>query len=178
MKFRTPLARVRGLGSAKSGTHHWWMQRLSAIALVPLSLWFVASLVAGRLVDRFGAARLMRFMLLPLVAGMGLVAWLNDPWSAWPYMILIGINTGVALTTTPALWAELYGVENLGSIRSMATALSVFGSALGPITMGGLMDLGLAIETVCLLFAAYAAIGAILIAVALRDSRPRARPVY
>ena len=45
MKFRTPLARVRGLGSAKSGTHHWWMQRLTAIALVPLSLWFVASLI-------------------------------------------------------------------------------------------------------------------------------------
>jgi len=45
VKFRTPLARVRGLGSAKSGTHHWWMQRLTAIALVPLSLWFVASLI-------------------------------------------------------------------------------------------------------------------------------------
>ena len=45
MNFRTPLARVRGLGSAKSGTHHWWMQRLTAIALVPLSLWFVASLI-------------------------------------------------------------------------------------------------------------------------------------
>ena len=45
MKFRTPLARVRGLGSAKSGTHHWWMQRVTAIALVPLSLWFVASLI-------------------------------------------------------------------------------------------------------------------------------------
>ncbi len=46
MKFRTPLARARGLGSAKSGTHHWWMQRLTAMALVPLSLWFVASLIA------------------------------------------------------------------------------------------------------------------------------------
>jgi len=45
VKFRTPLGRVRGLGSAKSGTHHWWMQRLTAIALVPLSLWFVASLI-------------------------------------------------------------------------------------------------------------------------------------
>jgi len=45
MNLRTPLARARGLGSAKSGTHHWWMQRLTAVALVPLSLWFVASLV-------------------------------------------------------------------------------------------------------------------------------------
>jgi len=162
------------LADAKGWSHEWITGSYGIYALAVI----VASLAAGRLVDRFGAARLMRFMLLPLVAGMGLVAWLNDPWSAWPYMILIGFNTGVALTTTPALWAELYGVENLGAIRSMATALSVFASALGPITMGGLMDLGLAIESVCLLFAAYAALGAILIAVALRDSRPRARPVY
>ena len=43
--MRTELARVRGLGSAKDGVHHWWMQRLTAIALLPLTLWFVASLV-------------------------------------------------------------------------------------------------------------------------------------
>lgn len=43
--FRTPLKPVRGLGSAKEGTHHWWLQRLTAIALVPLTMWFVASLI-------------------------------------------------------------------------------------------------------------------------------------
>lgn len=45
MSIRTPLAGARGLGSAKSGVEHWWMQRVTAIALVPLTLWFVASLV-------------------------------------------------------------------------------------------------------------------------------------
>ena len=44
--MRTPIGRVRGLGSAKSGVHHWWMQRVTAIALVPLTLWFVASLIS------------------------------------------------------------------------------------------------------------------------------------
>jgi len=43
--LRTPLGRVRGLGSAKSGTHHWWMQRVTSIALLPLTLWFVFSMV-------------------------------------------------------------------------------------------------------------------------------------
>ncbi len=50
MSLRTPLARVRGLGSAKEGTHHWWMQRLTAIALVPLTfyfLWLLLSLVGA-----------------------------------------------------------------------------------------------------------------------------------
>lgn len=39
--LRAPLKRVRHLGSAKAGLHHWWMQRLTSIALVPLSIWFV-----------------------------------------------------------------------------------------------------------------------------------------
>lgn len=45
MQLRSPLARARGLGSAKDGTGHWWSQRISALALIPLTLWFVASLV-------------------------------------------------------------------------------------------------------------------------------------
>lgn len=44
--YRSPLGRVRGLGSAKEGVEHWWMQRLTALALIPLTLWFVAALVA------------------------------------------------------------------------------------------------------------------------------------
>jgi succinate dehydrogenase / fumarate reductase membrane anchor subunit len=44
--MRPPLARARGLGSAKGGVEHWWAERVSAIALVPLTLWFVASIIA------------------------------------------------------------------------------------------------------------------------------------
>ena len=43
--LRSPLGRVRGLGAAKEGAHHWWMQRLTAVALVPLTLWFIASVI-------------------------------------------------------------------------------------------------------------------------------------
>jgi succinate dehydrogenase / fumarate reductase membrane anchor subunit len=44
MRIETPLARARGTGSARDGAHHWWWQRITAILLVPLSLWFVASI--------------------------------------------------------------------------------------------------------------------------------------
>lgn len=44
MSLRSPLGRARGLGSAKDGTHHFWVQRVSAVALIPLALWFVFSL--------------------------------------------------------------------------------------------------------------------------------------
>jgi len=40
-KLRDPLARARGLGSAKGGTHHWWVQRLTAVALALLTPWFL-----------------------------------------------------------------------------------------------------------------------------------------
>ena len=46
MSLRTPMRRVLGAGSAKSGVHHWWVQRLTAVALVPLSVWFAVSLLA------------------------------------------------------------------------------------------------------------------------------------
>lgn len=46
MSLRSPLGRVSGLGSAKDGTAQWWAQRVSAVALVPLTLWFLISLLA------------------------------------------------------------------------------------------------------------------------------------
>ena len=45
MSMRSPLARVRGLGSAREGAGHWWAQRMTSLALVPLALWFVVSVI-------------------------------------------------------------------------------------------------------------------------------------
>jgi succinate dehydrogenase / fumarate reductase membrane anchor subunit len=44
--MRSALGRARGLGGAKAGAHHWWVQRLTSIALVPLTLWFIWNVVA------------------------------------------------------------------------------------------------------------------------------------
>ncbi len=46
MSLRSPLGRVLGAGPARQGVHHWWMQRLSSVALVPLAIWFLVSLLA------------------------------------------------------------------------------------------------------------------------------------
>ena len=75
MAMRSSLGRVRGLGSAKEGVGHWWSQRVSAIALVPLSLWFVfaaVSLMGADLatfqawIGEFGNALLMVMFVLVL----------------------------------------------------------------------------------------------------------------
>lgn len=56
MSYRSPLGRARGNGSAKEGVHHFWVQRVSAIALVPLTLWFVFSVAQLPVLD-FEAVR-------------------------------------------------------------------------------------------------------------------------
>ena len=73
--LRTPLGRVRGLGSAKQGTDHWWMQRLTALALVPLTIWFVASVVA-----------------LAGAEYAQVVNWLRSPVVAISMMLLVGVT--------------------------------------------------------------------------------------
>ena len=62
MKYRTPLSIARGLGSSKDGLGHWWMQRLTAIALVPLVLWFAVSIIALAGQDR---AQVLNWMQSP-----------------------------------------------------------------------------------------------------------------
>ena len=65
MNLQTPLAKVRGLGSAGQGTHHWWQQRLTAIALIPLSLWFISSVIAMTTMDYQHASQ---WLAMPLNA--------------------------------------------------------------------------------------------------------------
>ncbi|WP_293372517.1 succinate dehydrogenase, hydrophobic membrane anchor protein [Nevskia sp.] len=65
MSLRSPLSQARGLGSAKEGVGHWWVQRLTAIALIPLSLWFVVSVARFSLFDY---ATMVAWIKAPLVA--------------------------------------------------------------------------------------------------------------
>jgi len=65
MSMRTPLSRVRGLGSAKSGTEHFWYQRITSIANIPLFLFFVISIVVLAGADH---AAFVAYLSNPLVA--------------------------------------------------------------------------------------------------------------
>ena len=65
--MRTQLGRVRGLGSAKSGTRHWWVQRVTGAALVPLGIWFVG--VAMHL-SRHPRAAVAHWLAHPLNAAL------------------------------------------------------------------------------------------------------------
>lgn len=71
-RLRSPLGRALNWGSAKEGVEHWWAQRVTSVALVPLALWFVATLVAHLGADRAAA-----------------VAWLRSPLTAVTMALLV-----------------------------------------------------------------------------------------
>lgn len=129
------------------------------------------SLASGPLIDRIGARRLVPPMLVPLALSLVAVAWGRNPLWVWPYLALAGVNAGLGFTAVAALWPELYGTRHLGAIKSLASALGVFASALGPVIMGGLMDLGVSINTVCYLFAGSTLIGTVTMYAALSPRR-------
>jgi len=63
MSLRSPLSRVLGLGSARDGTAHWWAQRVTAIALIPLTLWFLFSLLT---LPDFGYETVRTWLAVPI----------------------------------------------------------------------------------------------------------------
>jgi succinate dehydrogenase / fumarate reductase membrane anchor subunit len=74
MSLRSPMGRVLGLGSARDGTTHWWAQRVTAVALVPLALWFVLSLLS-----------------LPDFDNETVRTWLSVPITGFLALLLVGV---------------------------------------------------------------------------------------
>ena len=76
MSLRSPLGKVLGTGSAKEGVHHWWLQRLTSIALVPLTIWFVVSLLS-----------------LPSFEHVTVITWMAQTWTALLLILFILVAT-------------------------------------------------------------------------------------
>ena len=126
MSLRTPLGRVRGLGSAKEGTAHWWAQRLTAIALVPLVLWFAVSLIVLTGADRAAVTE-----------------WLSDPVPAVLMLLLIlagfhHAQLGLRVVIEDYVHAEWFKLALVTAVKFAAIALGI-GAAFSvlKIALGG-----------------------------------------
>jgi succinate dehydrogenase / fumarate reductase membrane anchor subunit len=73
--LRSPLAKVKGLGTSADATHHFWLQRLTSLALIPLTLWFCFSIA-----------------LLPEASYSAIIAWLQSPFNAVMMILLVLIS--------------------------------------------------------------------------------------
>jgi len=114
-QLRSPLGRAVGLGSAKEGVEHWWAQRVSAVALIVLGLWFVASLAALAGADR-----------------ATVVAWLHGPLAAILTILTLAAvfyHSALGLQVVIEDYVHTEGVK-LGAVvlvRLLCLALAVAG---------------------------------------------------
>lgn len=112
-------------------------------------------LVAGPLVDRLGAQRALPLGLLPLVAGLLVLAIVPGQWALYLYLFLTGGSLGGSGAASGALWPERYGTRHLGAIRSVAQATMVVSTALAPILVGLILDVSGSATLIGLLLAVF-----------------------
>jgi succinate dehydrogenase / fumarate reductase membrane anchor subunit len=112
MSMETPLSRVRGLGSAKSGARHWWLERLTSVSTLILFVWFIVSLLR-----------------LPSLDHDIVTSWLAAPLVAVPMLLLI-VSTFWHLKLGLQVVVEDYVHEDGLRLFSI-TLLNFFAIALG-----------------------------------------------
>ena len=133
-----------------------WSMKLLASSYPFFALSVIgATFVAGWVVDRFSTVHLLRFFLLPLAFGLLLVAFTNKTYAVPIFMFLMGASTGAATIVISTLWVELYGIDFLGSIRSMCFSLVVLSTSISPALIGLLIDTGITLEIQFIIFAFY-----------------------
>ncbi len=101
---------------------------------------FVFSLFGGTLTDKFSAVKLFPFFLIPMTIGVLSIGLLPGIWAAAAFLFLTGVTMGASGVLNTAVIAELYGIDQIGKVRSMFTVISVFSTAIAPLLFGILLD--------------------------------------
>lgn len=126
-------------------------------------------LLAGILIDRVGAQKLLPAALVPLLAGLLVLGASDGAWTAWLFLGLLGLSQGAMNAVLGALWPERYGVRHIGAIRSVMQAIMVLSTALAPVALGLLLDAGAGMRLLITILASYTT-GSILLALTARRS--------
>lgn len=103
---------------------------------------WIGSMIMGVMVDRYSAKKLFAFQAIPIMLGLLAMGYLEGAWVAWFSLGLFGMSIGCMGPIGGSLWAEMYGVKQLGSIRSLVSTFGVWSTALSPTLFGELIDAG------------------------------------
>jgi MFS family permease len=119
-------------------------QHVHFVALFPAFtiMGVVAGIIFGGAIDKWGSIRILPFMLIPLATGLFVFANFDSITAGLLALILMAITQGATGTVSVAIWSEIYGTKHVGSIKALAVAFMVFGSAIGPLVTGRLIDQG------------------------------------
>ncbi len=160
------------LVTVKGWTPEWFATCFVVFAVGQL----VTGVASGPLVDRMGGRRLLAFFTLPMGAGLLLLAVATPLWVAAGFMLGLGITAGLGPAVVGAMWAEVYGVLHLGSIRAMAQSVMVFGTAASPVLMGALIDRGVTMNAMAWGGVAWVVAATVLAVVSGVGKTPRVPP--
>ncbi|SFN41020.1 Predicted arabinose efflux permease, MFS family [Roseovarius lutimaris] len=150
------------------------ISHMELVAMFPIytGVGIGAMILSGWALDRLGTARLLPFMQIPMVAAFMVFAFAEGPGMLLVGFVFLAMTTGANTTLPNAFWAEFYGTANLGSIKAMAAAIMVFGSAIGPGITGVAIDLGVGIETQYIFVAGYFVFTTVMMTIGVRRARP------
>ena len=133
-----------------------WGQYVIAQSFMSYSvLTVITLLVSGFLIDKFTSRKLLIYMNIPLLLSVLVIIYFNASVSAFIFFGLIGITNGLANLLGSSIWAEIYGVKYIGSIKALTTALMVFATAFGTALFGILIDNGFTIEKIAIVSGIY-----------------------
>jgi MFS family permease len=143
------------------------------VALMPLFMLVsvATTFASGAALDRIGTGRLMSIYLLPFALAFLVLGQSESLAGAALGLMTLGLGTGAQATVPTAFWAEYYGTRHLGSIKAMAVAIMVLGSAIGPGLTGVLIDAGYNLPEQMPVIAVYFVISAILATLAVRRAK-------
>jgi len=116
----------------------------------------VTTWLAGRLVDHSGAVQMFRFYLWPLAGAVLLGAFAPPDMALWGLYLGLGMASGFQSVISGALWAELFGIERLGMVRGVSTALMVLATAASPPLLGHALQVHTPLTVLAAAAAAYA----------------------
>lgn len=120
-----------------------WTAAIIATSFISFAIArIIMGLVAGPLVDRFSAQKVFPFFLIPMAIGLFIGSYFQQVWAAFAYMGLLGATMGLAGTIKSALWAEFFGRDMIGTVRSLFSSIMVFSTAVSPFLLGWLLDGG------------------------------------
>ena len=100
----------------------------------------IGSVISGLLVDKFSGRKLIPFHLIPIAIILVSLLLTNHIFILYVYMAGLGFSNGLTENVSNSLWAELYGVKNLGSIKALLTFFGVLASASSPFLFGIILD--------------------------------------
>ena len=129
--------------------------------------------LSGYLVDKFTSRKIFPLLNIPLLLSVIILAIFDHPYSAFIFMGFMGISNGLTNVLISSFWAEIYGVNYLGSIKALTGSLMVFSTALATVVFGTLIDLGYSIENIAFLCAIYTAISIFIVIIFQNSYKPR-----